>query len=97
MTYGLISASIEVNRHRRPEGRFKKQKNRLIYKHMDIVQKTQTFFKEVYVELRKVNWLTRGEVLRYTLIVLAVTIVVSAFLGGLDYIFSELIKRFIIK
>ncbi|OGZ66180.1 MAG: preprotein translocase subunit SecE [Candidatus Staskawiczbacteria bacterium RIFCSPHIGHO2_02_FULL_43_16] len=64
---------------------------------MDIVQKTQTFFKEVYVELRKVNWLTRGEVLRYTLIVLAVTIVVSAFLGGLDYIFSELIKRFIIK
>lgn len=64
---------------------------------MDIVQKTQTFFKEVYVELRKVNWLTRGEVLRYTLIVLAVTIIVAAFLGGLDYLFSTGIQKFIIK
>lgn len=64
---------------------------------MDIFQKIQVFFKEVYVELRKVNWLTRTEVLRYTLIVLAVTIVVAAFLGGLDYIFSELIKKFIVK
>lgn len=64
---------------------------------MTIVQKTQVFFKEVYVELRKVNWLTRGEVLRYTLMVLAVTIIVAAFLGGLDYLFSTGIQKFIIK
>ena len=47
-------------------------------------QKVQMFFKEVYVELRKTNWLSRREVLRYTLLVLAVTIIVAAFLGGLD-------------
>ena len=64
---------------------------------MDIAQKTKTFFKEVYVELRKVNWLTRNEVFRYTLIVLAVTVIVSMFLGGLDFIFSELIKKFIVR
>ncbi|OGZ73446.1 MAG: preprotein translocase subunit SecE [Candidatus Staskawiczbacteria bacterium RIFCSPLOWO2_01_FULL_38_12b] len=64
---------------------------------MTIVQKVKTFFKEVYVELRKTNWLSRGEVLRYTLIVLAVTIIVAAFLGGLDYAFSTVLKSFILK
>jgi len=64
---------------------------------MNIVGKTQTFFKEVYVELRKVSWLSKSEVLNYTLIVLVVTIVIAAFLGGLDYIFSSLVRKFILK
>jgi len=64
---------------------------------MKFLQKIKSFFKEVYIEMRKVNWLTRSELLRYTLIVVAVTIIVAAFLGGLDYLFSTLIKRFIIK
>jgi len=64
---------------------------------MNIVGKTQTFFKEVYVELRKVSWLSRSEVLKYTLIVLVVSVVIAAFLGGLDYLFSSLIQRFILK
>ena len=64
---------------------------------MNFVAKAQTFFKEVYVELRKTNWLSRREVLRYTLIVLAVTIVVAAILGGLDFAFSSLLKNFVFK
>jgi len=64
---------------------------------MKAIEKSQTFFKEVYVELKKVNWLTRKEVLRYTIIVLALTIVVAVFLGGLDYLFSTGIKSFILK
>jgi len=63
---------------------------------MNVIERTNTFFKEVYVELRKVTWLSRREVLRYTLIVLAVTIVVAAFLGGLDYLFSTAIQKFIV-
>lgn len=62
-----------------------------------MIANIQNFFKEVYVELRKVNWLTRREVLRYTIMVLVVMIVVAAFLGGLDYLFSTAIKSFIIK
>ncbi len=53
--------------------------------------------KEVYVELRKTNWLSRNEILRYTILVLAVTIVVAAFLGGLDYGFSTVIQKFIVQ
>ncbi len=64
---------------------------------MNIVEKIQVFFKEVYVELRKTNWLSRNEVIRYTIIVLAVTIIVAAFLGGLDYLFSTGIQKFIVK
>ena len=64
---------------------------------MSIIQKIRVFFKEVYVELRKVSWLSRNDVLRYTLIVLAVSVIVAAFLGGLDYGFSTTLKGFIIK
>ncbi|MEK7664214.1 MAG: preprotein translocase subunit SecE [Patescibacteria group bacterium] len=64
---------------------------------MNFISKTQSFFKEVYIEMRKVNWLARSDLLRYTLIVIVVTIVVAAFLGGLDYVFSAFIQKFIIK
>lgn len=64
---------------------------------MTIIEKINVFFREVYVELRKVNWLKRSEVIRYTLIVLAVTIIVAAILGGLDYLFSTALKTFIVK
>ena len=62
---------------------------------MAIIEKIKSFLKEVYVELKRVSWLSKKEVSRYTLIVLAVSLVVAAFLGGLDYIFSEIIKRFV--
>ncbi len=64
---------------------------------MSILQKANIFFKEVYVELRKTNWLSRNEVLRYTMLVLAVTIIVAAFLGGLDFAFSSLVQKYIVK
>jgi preprotein translocase subunit SecE len=64
---------------------------------MTIVQKLNVFFKEVWVEMKRVNWLSRKEVLRYTLIVIGVTFAVAAFLGGLDFIFTTIIKRFVIR
>ncbi len=60
-------------------------------------QKANVFFKEVYVELKKTSWLSHREVLRYTIIVLAVTLVVAAVLGGLDYLFSSVLQRVIFK
>ena len=64
---------------------------------MSITQKVNIFFKEVWVEMRRVSWLSQKEIVRYTLIVLGVTILVAAFLGGLDYIFTTAIKMFILK
>jgi preprotein translocase subunit SecE len=64
---------------------------------MTITQKVNIFFKEVYAELRRVSWLSRKDIIRYTLIVLGITFITAAFLGGLDYIFTTLIKMFVLK
>jgi preprotein translocase subunit SecE len=70
---------------------------RAVFKNMSFTQKINSFFKEVWVEMKRVSWLARKDIVKYTLIVLGVTIVVSIFLGGLDYIFSTIIKIFILK
>ncbi|MDD5145884.1 MAG: preprotein translocase subunit SecE [Candidatus Pacebacteria bacterium] len=54
-----------------------------------------TFFKEVKVEIKKVNWPTRQETIRYTLVVIGISIVMAAYLGGLDFLFNVLLSRFI--
>ena len=64
---------------------------------MNTQQKINLFFKEVWVDMKRVSWLSRNDVLRYTLIVLGVTILAAVFLGGLDYIFTAAIKSFILK
>lgn len=46
--------------------------------------------------MKKVNWPTKDETLRYTLVVVAVSLVVAVFLGGLDFVFTILRNRFIL-
>jgi len=50
------------------------------------------FFKEVQVELRKVNWPTRKEATRYTAFVLIFSGIVAVFLGFLDFLYLSLIR-----
>ena len=64
---------------------------------MTITQKVNAFFKEVFVEMKRVSWLSQKDIIRYTLIVLGFTIVAAAFLGGLDYLFTLIIKSFVLK
>jgi len=64
---------------------------------MTIIQKIKEFFREVFVEMKRVSWLSNKDVWRYTAIVLGITIVVAAFLGGLDFIFTEIIKKIITR
>jgi preprotein translocase subunit SecE len=49
------------------------------------------YFRETAVELRKVSWPTRQEAQQLTVIVLVVVALMSALLGGLDFLFSQLI------
>ena len=46
------------------------------------------FTREVRSELRKVAWPTRPEVINYSLVVLFTVIVLTLFIGVLDWIFS---------
>jgi len=53
------------------------------------------FLKEVRVEMKKVNWPTKNQTVRYTLIVLGVSFGVALFLGGLDFLFTFLLNKLI--
>ena len=50
------------------------------------------YFKEVRGEIRKVTWPSRAEVIRLSAIVVAVLIVMSAFMAIIDYAFSALMR-----
>ena len=49
------------------------------------------FLREVRTELRRVAWPSRTEVVQYSLIVLAATLVLGAFIFALDQIFGQLV------
>jgi len=63
---------------------------------MKFFNKIKNFLKETKVELKKVNWPTRKETIKYTLIVVGVSFAVAIFLGGLDLLFTWLIANFLI-
>jgi len=54
------------------------------------------FIKEAYIELRKVTWPSKQQVINYTAVVIFVSIVVAIFLGALDMGFSSVIEKFLI-
>jgi len=60
-----------------------------------IVNKIIVFLKEAQREMKKVNWITREETLKYTLIVIGISLTVAVFLSSLDYVFSSLLKLYI--
>ena len=50
------------------------------------------FVNEVRSELAKVTWPTRTETIRLTAIVIAISLVVGLYLGGLDMLFTQMLK-----
>jgi preprotein translocase subunit SecE len=62
----------------------------------NIPNKIINFLKEVRLEMKKVNWPTRQETIRKTLIVIGISVAVAVFLGGLDFIFTTLLNKFVL-
>ncbi len=50
----------------------------------------QRWLRETRAELRKVTWPTREEALRLTYVVIGLSLVMGAVLGGADFIFNSL-------
>lgn len=55
------------------------------------------FLREVRLELTKVTWPKRDEVIRLTLIVFLVSGIIGAYVGGLDYLFTRLLTLVVNK
>ena len=54
-----------------------------------------SYLKESKSELNKVVWPTKQETIRLTLVVLVVSVIVGAYIAGLDAFFTMLIERFL--
>ena len=63
---------------------------------MNIINRILTFLKEVRLEIKKVNWLSRQQVVNYTLLVIGVIAATAFFFGAVDFGFSELINKYIL-
>ncbi|QQG41535.1 MAG: preprotein translocase subunit SecE [Candidatus Woesebacteria bacterium] len=55
------------------------------------------FFSEVKIELSKVTWPKRDDVIKLTLIVFAVSAIIGAYVGGLDFLFTKLLALIVTK
>lgn len=53
------------------------------------------FLKEVRTEMEKVFWPSRREAIRLTLIVIAVSLVIGLYIGGLDFGFTKIMELLI--
>ena len=59
---------------------------------MEIIEKIKNLFKEIWTEAKKVNWPTKSETLRYSLIVIGISAGVAVFLGILDFVLVRIIN-----
>jgi preprotein translocase subunit SecE len=50
------------------------------------------FLKEVQTELNQVTWPTRKEVIRLTGAVVLISLIVGAYIGALDLVFTKLVQ-----
>ena len=54
-----------------------------------------SYLTEAKSEFDKVVWPTRAETLRLTLLVIIVSVIVGAYIAGMDALFTAIVERFI--
>lgn len=62
-----------------------------------IIQKPVNFLKEVRVELGKVSWSTRQEVIGSTFVVITITSIMAVFIGIVDLLLSKGVSLVFLK
>ncbi len=58
-------------------------------------KKLSDYIKNSIKELRKVDWPTKQETIRHTMVVIGVSIGVAIFLGIVDLVLTELVEKVI--
>jgi preprotein translocase subunit SecE len=59
-----------------------------------MLEKLRTFLREVRAELEKVTWPGRAEVQAATLVIIALVLLLAAFIGGVDFVVSRVLGLF---
>ncbi len=54
-----------------------------------------TFVQQTYDELKRVVWPTREQLFRLTFVVIAISVVVGVYIGGIDFVLTKLTQELI--
>jgi preprotein translocase SecE subunit len=60
------------------------------------MQKIVEYLSAAKTEALKINWPSREQVMRYTIIVIGVSAFVAVLLGSLDYVFGKVFQKIIL-
>lgn len=60
-----------------------------------MIEQMKVFWQESRQELKRVNWPTREETIRYTMFVVGFSIFLALFLGIIDYAFVKALEKII--
>jgi len=55
------------------------------------------YFGEVKIEISKVIWPKRNEVIKLTVTVISISLIVGLYLGGIDYALTKLLETLILQ
>jgi len=55
----------------------------------------ENFMQGVFSEMRKVTWPTKKETINYVVAVLVISVLTAALLGGLDWLYELILKKFV--
>ena len=61
------------------------------------MNKLVNYIKESIAEMKKVTWPTKQETYNYTVLVIGLSLGTAAFLGAVDFLFSQIISYTITK
>jgi len=60
-----------------------------------MANKISTFLQAVKAEMKKVTWPSRSGIIRSTLIVMVTIVIFGIFIGGIDFMFFQILKFFL--
>ncbi len=61
------------------------------------MQRLQRYFQQSWMELQKVVWPSREQAMRLTIAVIVFSLVLAAFIGVVDYIYTTGLQTLIFK
>lgn len=50
------------------------------------------YIKDTAAELRQVHWPTQEQAIFYTTLVIVISVIVAAYIGAFDYLFSQVVS-----
>ncbi|MCK4891615.1 MAG: preprotein translocase subunit SecE [Candidatus Pacebacteria bacterium] len=63
---------------------------------MNIVKEIKKYIIEVKTEAKKVSWPSRKKAIKDSLVVIGISLVTAAFLGGIDYALNVMVENIIV-